>query len=129
VPLVRHGEEIFDEAAGGLAFAHAALLHDHVFFLVELTEDRVREAVVLERRPRLELVRRQRVDVHRLIERGEGVQAERPFLSRICPKRPTSTILSCGGAVTVAQLSYADTVSQGRHSHRSLLTSVVANIQ
>ena len=62
---------------GGTAVgAHAALFHHHVALFVELAHDRILEAIRLQRRPELKLVRRQRVHVSGLVVAGEGVQAD-----------------------------------------------------
>ncbi len=55
--------------------AHAALFHHHVALFVELAHHRMHHPVRLQRRPKLDLVRRQRVHVGGFVIAGERVHA------------------------------------------------------
>lgn len=76
---VGHREEVVQEAALGLALAHAPLFHDDVLLLVELPQHGVGEAVPFEGSPQLQLVGREGVMVDGLVEGGEGVEARAAF--------------------------------------------------
>ena len=70
------GHELQEQApGGGRLVAQAALLVDHVAFLVELAEHGVSHAPTFHQRPQLEAVGGERVEVDGGVVRGEGVDA------------------------------------------------------